>query len=51
MGMKPCQDLENGFNMGILALKVAGKKKRSKQITRSSIKRTICRCMARNSSK
>lgn len=26
MGMKPCQDLENGFNMGILALKVAGKK-------------------------
>ncbi len=21
MGMKPCQDLENGFNMGILALK------------------------------
>ena len=27
MGMKPCNDLENGFNMGILALKVAGKKK------------------------
>ena len=26
MGMKPCQDLEPGFNMGILALKVAGKK-------------------------
>ena len=26
MGMKPCQDLENGFNMAILALKVAGKK-------------------------
>lgn len=26
MGMKPCNDLENGFNMGILALKVAGKK-------------------------
>ena len=26
MGMKPCNDLENGFNMGIRALKVAGKK-------------------------
>ncbi len=26
MGMKPCQELEPGFNMGILALKVAGKK-------------------------
>ncbi len=26
MGMKPCNDLENGFNMGILALKIAGKK-------------------------
>ena len=26
MGMKPCEDLEPGFNMGILALKVAGKK-------------------------
>ena len=26
MGMKPCTDLEQGFNMGILALKVAGKK-------------------------
>lgn len=26
MGMKPCQDLEPGFNMGILALKIAGKK-------------------------
>ena len=26
MGMKPCEELENGFNMGILALKVAGKK-------------------------
>lgn len=26
MGMKPCNDLEIGFNMGILALKVAGKK-------------------------
>ena len=26
MGMKPCQDLENGFNMGILALRNAGKK-------------------------
>ena len=26
MGMKPCNDLENGFNMGILALKVAGEK-------------------------
>lgn len=26
LGMKPCKDLEHGFNMGILALKVAGKK-------------------------
>ena len=26
LGMKPCEELENGFNMGILALKVAGKK-------------------------
>ncbi len=26
LGMKPCEELECGFNMGILALKVAGKK-------------------------
>ena len=26
LGMKPCQDLESGFNMGIFALKIAGKK-------------------------
>ncbi len=26
LGMKPCDNLEPGFNMGILALKVAGKK-------------------------
>ena len=26
LGMKPCTDLEPGFNMGIFALKVAGKK-------------------------
>ena len=26
LGMKPCVELEHGFNMGILALKVAGKK-------------------------
>ncbi len=26
LGMKPCENLEPGFNMGILALKVAGKK-------------------------
>lgn len=26
LGMKPCEDLESGFNMGILALKIAGKK-------------------------
>lgn len=26
LGMKPCKELEYGFNMGILALKVAGKK-------------------------
>ena len=26
LGMKPCNELEHGFNMGILALKVAGKK-------------------------
>ena len=26
LGMKPCKELEHGFNMGILALKVAGKK-------------------------
>ena len=26
LGMKPCKDLETGFNMGILALKIAGKK-------------------------
>ncbi len=26
LGMKPCKNLEAGFNMGILALKVAGKK-------------------------
>lgn len=26
LGMKPCNELEYGFNMGILALKVAGKK-------------------------
>lgn len=26
LGMKPCMELEPGFNMGILALKVAGKK-------------------------
>ncbi len=27
LGMKPCDNLEQGFNMGILALKIAGKKK------------------------
>lgn len=26
LGMKPCKGLENGFNMGIFALKIAGKK-------------------------
>ncbi|MEE0866273.1 MAG: alpha-glucan family phosphorylase [Clostridia bacterium] len=26
LGMKPCNELDNGFNMGILALKIAGKK-------------------------
>ncbi|MCI8412131.1 MAG: glycosyltransferase family 1 protein, partial [Clostridia bacterium] len=26
LGMKPCEELEEGFNMGILALKIAGKK-------------------------
>ena len=26
LGMKPCKELEEGFNMGILALKIAGKK-------------------------
>ena len=26
LGMKPCKELEHGFNMGILALKIAGKK-------------------------
>ncbi len=26
LGMKPCEKLEQGFNMGILALKIAGKK-------------------------
>lgn len=26
LGMKPCEELEPGFNMGILALKIAGKK-------------------------
>ena len=26
LGMKPCDELEPGFNMGILALKIAGKK-------------------------
>ena len=26
LGMKPCEELESGFNMGILALKIAGKK-------------------------
>ena len=26
LGMKPCVQLENGFNMGIFALKIAGKK-------------------------
>lgn len=26
LGMKPCTELEHGFNMGILALKIAGKK-------------------------
>lgn len=26
LGMKPCTDLESGFNMGIFALKIAGKK-------------------------
>ena len=26
LGMKPCKELDNGFNMGILALKIAGKK-------------------------
>lgn len=26
LGMKPCENLEPGFNMGILALKIAGKK-------------------------
>lgn len=26
LGMNPCKELEHGFNMGILALKVAGKK-------------------------
>lgn len=27
LGMKPTKELETGFNMGILALKIAGKKK------------------------
>ena len=26
LGMKPCKELQEGFNMGILALKIAGKK-------------------------
>ena len=26
LGMKPCKELQSGFNMGILALKIAGKK-------------------------
>ena len=26
LGMKPCKELDSGFNMGILALKIAGKK-------------------------
>ena len=26
LGMKPCNELDSGFNMGILALKIAGKK-------------------------
>lgn len=26
LGMKPCKELDGGFNMGILALKIAGKK-------------------------
>lgn len=45
LGMKPGKDLAEGFNMGILALKIAGKKW-SKQTTWSSFKRIIWRSMA-----
>lgn len=48
MGMKPNPEENSGFNMGILALKVAGKKNGVSKLHRSSIKGTILRSMARN---
>jgi starch phosphorylase len=51
LGMNPKEELEPGFNMGIFALKIAGKKNGVSKLHRTSIKRTIWRCMARNCSK
>ncbi len=48
MGMKPNPEENSGFNMGILALKVAGKKNGVSKLHRSSIKGTILRSMVRN---
>lgn len=48
MGMKPNPEPNSGFNMGVLALKVAGKKNGVSKLHRSSIKRIICRSLARN---
>ena len=48
MGMKPNPEENSGFNMGILALKVAGKKNGVSKLHRCSIKGIILRSMARN---
>ena len=41
LGMKPCTDLEPGFNMGILALKVAGKKNGVSKL-HGAVSRELC---------
>lgn len=51
LGMKPKDENKNTFNMGILALKIAGKKNGVSKLHRSSFKGTIWRNMARNSTK
>ena len=41
LGMKPTEELEEGFNMGILALKIAGKKNGVSELHRSCFKRVV----------
>ncbi len=51
LGMNPKEELEPGFNMGIFALKIAGKKNGVSKLHRRSFKRIIWRYLARNCGK